>query len=156
MKKGILTAVLIVCLAGGIALGNGFNLSFLSQEGQEGDNWLRGGYRYGALEAFIGLEIEDGEDYEVGFLLHSRDIVEPNSVAIISPLMLALFDEDVVVTGYTGVHNVNTDLESYSGAIVGLDAKAEPDSPLSVRSEVHYDNTEDEQIEFYFGIALDF
>lgn len=152
MKKWILAIAIVMCL-GVSAWGNGFNISYLGQENQ-GQQWLRGGYIYGSLEAFIGIEIEDNDDYEVGFLLHSRDIVEPDSVAFLSPLMLSIFDEDMVVTGYTGARNVNTDLESFSGAIFGIDAKAEPDSPVSIRAEVHYDNTDDEQVEFYFGLSL--
>lgn len=122
-----------------------------------GSTFARIGYKYGVLEGFGGVETEYADLYEFGFLIHSRDIVEPNAVKVISPILLGIFTEDIKVTGYTGLHWVKDRVikEEYSGAIVGLEGKQE-DSPLSIRAEVHYDNNESEDITFYAGLAWKF
>ncbi len=125
--------------------------------GDDGSNiFLRGGYRYGVLEAFAGLEAQRAEKFEFGFLLHSRDIAEPNSVAVISPLLTNIFNPDMVITGYSGLHWMIEDEETYSGAIIGIDAKSDIESPLSLRAEIHYENNLDKDIRFFAGMCWKF
>jgi len=138
---------------------DGFIISVMSMENRDpniGNLYLRAGYKYGVLEAFGGIEGEKGDIYEFGFLLHSRDVIEPDSVLLISNLLTSFLDEQMVATGYTGLHWVKDRRikEDYSGAIVGIDAKAKPESPLSIRGEVHYENNKPRDITFYAGLCL--
>jgi len=161
MKKLLTISVCLIMLSFSVVQGNedGFILSFMANENPEptaGNALIRGGYRYGVSEFFGGCELEDGEFWEVGFLLHSRDVIEPNSISIISPMLTSIFNEQVVITGYSGIHWVYEPDESYSGAIVGIDAKGTVDSPLSIRTEIHYENNLDEDISFHAGLCWRF
>ena len=171
--KWIVVLILLVCASAGFAQDkaddpnepnepskidtNGYILSIMSMENPDpnvGNVFLRAGYKYGVLEAFLGLECEEADIYEFGFFLHSRNIAEPDSVAVISPLLSGIFDEEMVITGYTGLHWVKDRKikEDYSGSIVGINAKSEINSPLSVRGEIHYENNKAEDITFYAGL----
>ena len=171
MKKLLITMCLVLIMSAGVqgqdandVNDNGFVLSLFSMENSEpeyGNTYLRLGYRYGVMEAYAGGEAEEGNYLEYGFLLHSRDIVEPNAVSIISPALTGIFNTDVVMTGYTGIHWVTEQRaeelrERYSGAIVGIDIKGSEDSPLSLRSEIHYENNLSNDIVFFAGLCWKF
>lgn len=106
---------------------------------------LRVGYKMGLIEPFAGIEIRPSskpEIFNVGFLIHSGDIVEPNAIPWLSNLLLPILNSEMVVTGYTGAHstlNVHNK-GNYFGSIVGIEAKDKPESPVSINAEVHFND----------------
>lgn len=163
MRKWILTITLLLCLTSfvqaepNLPSDNGFVLSILTQESAEPDTFGRIGYQYGVMEGFIGCEVESVDMLEFGFIIKSGDIADPNSVKVLSNLLLGILSEQMTLTGYTGLHWVKDRVtkEDYSGAIVGLEARQEG-SPISLRSEIHYENNQNEDITFFAGLAIKF
>lgn len=103
---------------------------------------FRIGYKIGLIEPFVGIEVRPSskpEVFNIGFLLHSGDIVEPNAIPILSNLLTPILNPEMVVTGYTGAHstvNINNK-GNYFGSIIGVEAKDRPSSPVSINVEIH-------------------
>lgn len=150
MKKWIV--ILMLCLLGLLAQtsrggedpNNCFALTFMTQQNESAFN-IRGSYRHGLLEPFLGSEIRfdsDPEVFDIGCLVHSGDVVEPNAVPFISPTLTKIFNDDLVLTGYSGFHttiNINNK-GSYFGSILGVSLKDKPASPLSIVGEIHFND----------------
>jgi len=142
MKKWIIALIILAFCSGVKADPNdGLALTFMSQQNESAFN-ARISYVTGMFEPFMGSEIRldsDPEVFDVGCLIHSKDVVEPNAVALISPLLTKIFNSDMVLKGYTGFHstiNINNK-GSYFGSIIGISLKDKPSSKFEIVGEVH-------------------
>ena len=148
MKKVIVVMIVLVCAS--VCFANepnmpldfdGFAISAMSQTNANSAFNLRLSYRMGMLEPILGAEFRldsDPETFDIGCLIHSRDIIEAESIPWLSDTLIDIFNEDLVLTGYTGFHstiNVGVNKGSYYGSLFGVEAKDKPDSQLSIVAE---------------------
>lgn len=149
------TLVLVLCLlvAGNCLAGelDGWSISALGgQDMGTTDNYYMGrfGYRKDSIEPFVGFmgnATNKPEMVDLGFLVHSKDVVEPNSVPIISNFLTGILNNDMVITGYGGAHgSLGFDSHrSVYGSVAGIEAKDNPNSQLSILGEVDFDTVRD-------------
>lgn len=156
MKKWIAVLVMMICAGVGFAqepnelIIDGWRTSIMSETNGASSFDFRLSYRRGILEPFAGIELpisEKPNSCDFGCKINSNDIVEAESIPWLSETLIDVFNEDLVLTAYTGFHTkiifdddyyVDVDGEKKStffGSIFGLEAKDRPESFLSIITE---------------------
>jgi len=125
----------------------------------------------GGLEPFIGSvwlpESGAPQVMTLGLILHSGDILDPNSpLPWVSDLLLVVLSEDMVARPYAGFQstiNLFDKDAGFSGAMTGVLVKTTPDAVAELVFEMAYDNKfldwsdqSDNELRGYIGIRYPF
>jgi hypothetical protein len=159
MKRVILAMVVMLALCGAglnSVRANGLTVwGMTEQDAGSTQNALTGrvGYQYDFVEAFLGStwrpeydaegKLDPPQVFSLGALVHTQDLIDPNStIPWIPAFLLTFLNDDMVAQpyfGYQGTFNIDSDA-GFTGGVVGLLTKTKAESKSALVFELNYNN----------------